>query len=497
MADHSLLIILGNQLFPIEEIKKTKIKKIFIKEDLGLCTNYKHHKLKILFFLSAMRQYRDLLLKNGYEVIYHSIDDKSFELAYLKVLKKEIKENKISNLAYFEIEDNEFQTKFINFIQDEKIDVQEFKSPMFLCGRDEFKDFFGNKNLRMVSFYQMMRKKLNLLMDGEKPQGGKWSFDAENRKKLPKGIEIPDLPKLKTSEHVSDLSTIIEKKFSNHPGEIKNVWFPTNRSDSLKWLKNFLENRFSLFGDYEDAIDSEHNFIFHSALSPLLNIGLLTPNEIIDEVMNYSKKNDVPLNSLEGFIRQIIGWREFIRGTYYLKGKEERESNFFNHQNKLTEAWYTGETGIPPLDKAIKDCLAYGYTHHIPRLMIISNLMTLSRIHPEEIYKWFMEMFIDSSEWVMVPNVFGMGTFADGGIFATKPYSCGSNYLLKMSNYKKGPWCDVVDGLYWQFMSDNRDFFASNPRLSILPRSLDRMKPERKKMIFNEADNFINLYTSK
>ena len=203
------------------------------------------------------------------------------------------------------------------------------------------------------------------------------------------------------------------------------------------------------------------------------------------------------LNSLEGFIRQVIGWREFIRGTYHLKGEEERESNFFNHQNKLTEAWYTGETGIPPLDKAIKDCLAYGYTHHIPRLMIISNLMTLSRIHPEEIYKWFMEMFIDSSEWVMVPNVFGMGTFADGGIFATKPYSCGSNYLLKMSNYKKGPWCDVVDGLYWQFMSDNRDFCASNPRLSILPRSLDRMKPERKKMIFNEADNFINLYTSK
>ena len=217
MADHSLLIILGNQLFPIEEIKKTKIKKVFMKEDLGLCTNYKHHKLKILFFLSAMRQYKALLLKNGYEVIYHSIDDKSFELAYLKVLEKEIKENKISNLAYFEIEDDEFHTKFADFIQDEKIDVQEFKSPMFLCGREEFKDFFGNKNLRMVSFYQMMRKKLDLLMDGEKPQGGKWSFDAENRKKLPKGIEIPDLPKLKTSEHVSDLSTIIEKKFFKEP----------------------------------------------------------------------------------------------------------------------------------------------------------------------------------------------------------------------------------------------------------------------------------------
>ena len=497
MADHSLLIILGNQLFPIEEIKKTKIKKVFMKEDLGLCTNYRHHKLKIFFFLSSMRQYRDYLIENGYEVIYHSIDDQSFDVDFLKTLDQEIKENSISDLGYFEIEDDEFNDKFKSFLKEEKIKTNEFQSPMFLCSKTEFKDFFGNKSLRMVSFYQMMRKKYDLLMDGDKPEGGKWSFDAENRKKLPKNIEIPVLPKLKTAGFVSELRQTIELKFANHPGKLEEAWFPTNRSNSIKWLKNFLEKRFAKFGDYEDAIDSDHNFIFHSALSPLLNIGLLTPSEVIKETIEFSKKNEIPLNSLEGFIRQIIGWREFIRGTYHQKGEEERQSNFFNHHHKLTDAWYAGETGIPPLDDAIKDCLNYGYTHHIPRLMVISNLMTLSRIHPEEIYKWFMEMFIDSSEWVMVPNVFGMGTFADGGIFATKPYSCGSNYLLKMSNYKKGPWCDVVDGLYWKFMSDNKKFFASNPRLSILPRSLDRMKPERKKLIFKEADNFIGAFTAK
>ena len=497
MADHSLLIILGNQLFPIEEIKRTKIKKVFMKEDLGLCTNYRHHKLKIFFFLSSMRQYRDYLIENGYEVIYHSIDDQSFDVDFLKTLDQEIKENSISDLGYFEIEDDEFNDKFKSFLKEKKIKTNEFQSPMFLCSKTEFKDFFGNKSLRMVSFYQMMRKKYDLLMDGDKPEGGKWSFDAENRKKLPKNIEIPVLPKLKTTDFESELKQTIESKFTNHPGKLKKVWFPTNRSNSIKWLKNFLEKRFAKFGDYEDAIDSDHNLIFHSALSPLLNIGLLTPSEVIKETIEFSKKNEIPLNSLEGFIRQIIGWREFIRGTYHQKGKEERQSNFFNHHHKLTDAWYAGETGIPPLDDAIKDCLNYGYTHHIPRLMVISNLMTLSRIHPEEIYKWFMEMFIDSSEWVMVPNVFGMGTFADGGIFATKPYSCGSNYLLKMSNYKKGPWCDVVDGLYWKFMSDNKKFFASNPRLSILPRSLDRMKPERKKLIFKEADNFIGAFTAK
>ena len=497
MADHSLLIILGNQLFPIEEIKRTKIKKVFMKEDLGLCTNYRHHKLKIFFFLSSMRQYRDYLLENGYEVIYHSIDDQSFDVDFLKTLDQEIKENSISDLGYFEIEDDEFNDKFKSFLKEKKIKTNEFQSPMFLCSKTEFKDFFGNKSLRMVSFYQMMRKKYDLLMDGDKPEGGKWSFDAENRKKLPKNIEIPVLPKLKTTDFESELKQTIESKFTNHPGKLEKVWFPTNRSNSIKWLKNFLEKRFAKFGDYEDAIDSDHNFIFHSALSPLLNIGLLTPSEVIKETIEFSKKKEIPLNSLEGFIRQIIGWREFIRGTYHHKGEEERQSNFFNHHHKLTDAWYAGETGIPPLDDAIKDCLNYGYTHHIPRLMVISNLMTLSRIHPEEIYKWFMEMFIDSSEWVMVPNVFGMGTFADGGIFATKPYSCGSNYLLKMSNYKKGPWCDVVDGLYWKFMSDNKKFFASNPRLSILPRSLDRMKPERKKLIFKEADNFIGAFTAK
>ena len=497
MADHSLLIILGNQLFPIEEIKRTKIKKVFMKEDLGLCTNYRHHKLKIFFFLSSMRQYRDYLIENGYEVIYHSIDDQSFDVDFLKTLDQEIKENSISDLGYFEIEDDEFNDKFKSFLKEKKIKTNEFQSPMFLCSKTEFKDFFGNKSLRMVSFYQMMRKKYDLLMDGDKPEGGKWSFDAENRKKLPKNIEIPVLPKLKAAGFASELKKTIESKFTNHPGNLEKVWFPTNRSNSIKWLKNFLEKRFAKFGDYEDAIDSDHNFIFHSALSPLLNIGLLTPSEVIKETIEFSKKNEIPLNSLEGFIRQIIGWREFIRGTYHQKGEEERQSNFFNHHHKLTDAWYAGETGIPPLDDAIKDCLNYGYTHHIPRLMVISNLMTLSRIHPEEIYKWFMEMFIDSSEWVMVPNVFGMGTFADGGIFATKPYSCGSNYLLKMSNYKKGPWCDVVDGLYWKFMSDNKKFFASNPRLSILPRSLDRMKPERKKLIFKEADNFISTFTAK
>ena len=491
MADHSLLIILGNQLFPIEEIKRTKIKKVFMKEDLGLCTNYRHHKLKIFFFLSSMRQYRDYLLENGYEVIYHSIDDQSFDVDFLKALDQEIKENSISDLGYFEIGDDEFNDKFKSFLKEKKIKTNEFQSPMFLCSKTEFKDFFGNKSLRMVSFYQMMRKKYDLLMDGDKPEGGKWSFDAENRKKLPKNIEIPVLPKLKSADFESELKQTIESKFTNHPGNLEKVWFPTNRSNSIKWLKNFLEKRFAKFGDYEDAIDSDHNFIFHSALSPLLNIGLLTPSEVIKETIEFSKKNEIPLNSLEGFTRQIIGWREFIRGIYQYQSEFQLQSNYWNHTNKLCKSWYDATTGIVPLDDCIKSVLKDGYNHHIPRLMIISNLMNMCEIHPDEIYKWFMEMYIDSSDWVMVPNVYGMATFADGGLMSTKPYTCGSNYMMKMSNYKKGEWNDTVDGLYWKFTEKHRNFFEKNARMSFLTRTLDRLDPVRKKNIFANAEKFI------
>ena len=314
---------------------------------------------------------------------------------------------------------------------------------------------------------------------------------------IPKNIEIPTVPSSQNDNEFKSLKLKVHSMFKDHPGSLDHLWMPTNRKESLKWLDLFLENKFSKFGDYEDAIRSENNFLFHSALSPVLNMGLLTPNEVVNKALDFANKNSVPINSLEGFIRQIIGWREFIRGIYHYKGDEEIKSNYWRHDRKLTKDWYEGTTGITPLDDAIKDCLKFGYTHHIPRLMIICNIMNLSKIHPNEIYKWFMEMFVDSSDWVMVPNVYGMGTFADGGIFATKPYSCGSNYMIKMSNYKKDSWCDIVDGLYWKFMNDNISFFKSNPRLSILVGSLERMNSDRKTLIFDKANNFINEMTKK
>jgi deoxyribodipyrimidine photolyase-related protein len=266
---------------------------------------------------------------------------------------------------------------------------------------------------------------------------------------------------------------------------------PLTRQEALKNLDNFISLKFENFGSYEDAILIEDNFLFHSALSPSLNLGLITPKEIINKILKYIDYNDIPLNSVEGFIRQIIGWREFIRGVYQVKGDQQEKGNFFNFSNKVSNSWYSGTTGIPPLDDAINFSNLYGYTHHINRLMIISNIMTLSEINPKEAYKWFMEMFIDSSDWVMVPNVYGMGTYADGGIFSTKPYICGSNYILKMSNYKKGDWCDIVDGLYWRFVDKHLNKIKNNHRLSFMKNTLQKMNVDRKEMIFKKAEDFI------
>ena len=497
MNDRDLLIVLGNQLFPINYIKNTRSKHIFMAEDYHLCTDLKHHKLKILFFFLAMREYRKNLIKNGFTVHYYKFTDKNFTKSYEDKLQNIIQINNITKVNYFEIIDKSFRSNIENFIFNKNLNYEKHNNPMFVNSINDFIEYSKKtNNLLMANYYKLIRKKYNILVDKDnKPIGGKWSFDSENRKKIPNKLVIPKIPINKKEKYYTKITANINKVFKNHPGNTKNIWFPTNRDEALKWLENFIITKLENFGPYEDAIISNNNFLFHSALSPLLNIGLITPDEVILKLLNYAKIKKIKINSLEGIIRQIIGWREFIKGTYEIYGEQQYNSNFWKHKNKLNSNWYTGSTGILPLDDTIKDCLNYGYTHHIPRLMIIANIMVLSRIHPKDIYKWFMEMFIDSSEWVMVPNVYGMGSFADGGVFSTKPYICGSNYILKMSNYKKDTWCDILDGLYWKFISDNKNFFKTNPRISIMINALNNIKDERKKRLFKLAQEFIKFNT--
>ena len=229
--------------------------------------------------------------------------------------------------------------------------------------------------------------------------------------------------------------------------------------------------------------------MFHSVLSPLINIGLITPDQILSKIRKL--QNIYNFNSVEGFVRQIIGWREFVRGIYQNYDKKLEEGNFFKHKRLFTESWYNGTTGLPPLDHSIYNANKYGWTHHIERLMILINIMNLCEIQPKIVYRWFMEMFVDSSDWVMSPNVFGMGLFSDGGIFSSKPYICGSSYFLKMMDFKKGEWCDIMDGLYWRFISKNKAYFKTNPRLSLMVKILAKMDDSKKTRIFKAADNFL------
>jgi len=489
-----LRVILGNQLFPISQINLSKDVPIFMAEDNGLCSYIKHHKSKIALFFSAMRSYRDQLKNNSYKVIYYDANN-NFSTSYFDKLLDIVKSNKIEKIEIYEIEDKPFERDFLDFCKTNNIEITFLPSPMFIDSRGSFKHFLGDKKFHLqANYYKQMRKKKKLLLEDNKPIGGRWSFDEDNRKKLPSGYEIPKLPIIKPYKEFSEISNVININFSNHPGELHS-WMPHSYEQIVEWLEIFFKERFNEFGHYEDAIDKDEHFINHSVLSSSLNLGLITPKEVIDKSIDYAEKNDIPLNSLEGFIRQIIGWREFIRGIYQNYGDQMVKSNYWNHKNKLTAAWYDGSTGIEPLDEAIKGAIKYGYTHHINRLMILSNIMNLCNIDPNEIYKWFMEMFIDSSDWVMVPNVYGMGTFADGGIFATKPYICGSSYILRMSNFKKGDWCDIVDGLYWKFIEEKKDFFITNPRLSLMIRALEKLNPDRKKHIFECANNFINKVT--
>ena len=492
MSPKPLFIILGNQLFPLNEFGNYKDSYFFMAEDKELCTYEKHHKHKLILFLSSMRKYASELKSKKFNVTYYQLNKKNINLTYEDKLSEFIKSKNISEINMFEVEDKFFEKRILIFCKKNNIKISFLDSPMFLNTRNDFKKYLSKvKKPFMATYYKQQRIEKNILMEGDKPIGEKWSFDEENRKKIPDNFPIPSLPNFTEDSVVKDVKKTVDDFFPNHPGDVSSYWLGSSRKDALKALDVFIKDKIINFGDYEDAVKKNSPFLLHSVLSPYLNVGLITPKEIIKKILDTGKNKKIPLNSLEGFIRQVIGWREFMRGIYQNYDDKLENTNFFNHQRKLTDDWYNGTTGIDPIDDAIKDVNKYGYAHHIIRLMHLSNVMTLSQLHPKEIYKWFMEMFVDSSDWVMSPNVFGMGTFSDGGIFSTKPYICGSNYIIKMSNYKKGNWSDIVDGLYWNFIHTNKDILAKNPRMGMVMMSYRKLKEDRKDYLLKTANEFI------
>jgi deoxyribodipyrimidine photolyase-related protein len=489
-----LFLILGNQLFPLKFLPPPVGLRVFMAEDQELCTYFKFHKHKIILFLSAMRAYADELRAAGYQVDYIKIDDPVLRRQnYMEKLTSYATAHGVSQLVSFEIEDKFMERRLTDFVKTRNIHHEVLESPMFLTSRMEFQQYLKRaKKPFMKSFYEARRRELKILMDDDGgPCGGKFSFDDQNRCALPLEVGLPRLPKIRVDRHVSAVGAVVSQLFADHPGEVQGFWLPTTRNNAWVWFEDFLHERLGNFGPYEDALTNRHDVVFHSALSPLMNLGLLTPDEVIEGAISHAARHDVPMNSLEGFVRQVMGWREFVRGIYQNYSERQDRENFFGHRRKLADTWYQGCTGIPPLDDAIKKTLRLGWAHHIERLMVINVLMLVSGIEPREVHRWFMEMFVDSSDWVMGPNVYGMGQFSDGGIFATKPYICGSNYILKMSDYKKGPWCEEWDGLYWKFVAEKSHVLKKNPRLSMMVSMWQKKSPEQQRALLVAADRFI------
>jgi deoxyribodipyrimidine photolyase-related protein len=489
---NDITLIYPHQLFRKHPAVKTHRHAALIEDPFffgGKGNPMKFHKHKLILHRATMKMYASRLKKMGITVRYCDYSPKKTSADILKdLIKKGYDEFHLTDVT-----DHRLVSHIEKAAGAAKISMKTYDSPLFLTPLSVIEDFFADKkHFLMASFYQAQRKRLNILMDNGRPVGGKWSYDVENRKKIPRGLAIPSLPKQTTSKFVNEACTYVEKHFPRNYGDTRNFWYPVSHKESMAWLSDFLENRLALFGDYEDAIVAHESVLFHSVLTPVLNIGLLTPEDIIGETMKYSEEEKVPLNSLEGFVRQIIGWREFIRAMYEKVGEEQRSGNFWNHDRPLPKAFYNGKTGVDPVDTVIRRVLDRSWCHHIERLMILGNFMLLCGIKPDDVYRWFMELFIDAYDWVMVPNVYGMSQFADGGIFATKPYISGSNYILKMSDFKKGQWCEVWNALFWNFINQHRLFFEKQPRLSVILGNLARMGPSKTKNIRLQASEFLN-----
>ena len=486
-----------NLVFPNQLFEKSPVfainAPIYLVEEYLFFKQYPFHKQKIAFHRATMKRYADYLQKNK-NIEVHYIEATK-DISDIRLLIPELKKLGIDQINYIDPVDNWLQKRLDKGFDENGLKSTQLTSPLFLNSKEDLSSFFRSdkKKNHQTTFYTEQRKKRNILMESDgKPTGGKWTFDSENRKKYPAKKTPPSIQFPEVDSYYEEAKNYVSDHFSDHLGSLtEHALYPNNFEATKLWLNQFFEQRFSEFGIYEDAIVEENSILNHSVLTPMLNVGLITPKEIIEDCLRYAKNNEIPLNSTEGFVRQIIGWREFIRGIYECRGSEERTTNFWKFKKKIPASFYNGTTGIPPIDQTIKKVLKTGYCNHIERLMVLGNFMMLCEFDPDEVYQWFMELFIDSYDWVMVTNIYGMSQFADGGLMATKPYISGSNYLMKMSNYKKGDWQATWDGLFWRFMHQHRAFFLSNPRLGMLVRMFDKMPIEKQQKHLENGAHYL------
>jgi deoxyribodipyrimidine photolyase-related protein len=502
----TLRLILGDQLNSNHSWYKTIDDSVtYVLMEIRTETDYAtHHIQKIVGFFSAMQAFATDLKTKNHNVIYFHLNDSTNLQSFDKNLEQLISEHHFTNFEYQLPDEFRVDETLKNFCKTLTIPYSVVDSEHFYTTRTELSHFFeGKKTFLLESFYRAMRKKHHILMDSDKPATGQWNYDGENRKKLPKNHK--PTPPLVFATDVSNVFQEIQKTNIKTIGNMDatNFVWPINREQSLQLLDFFVTECLHLFGSYQDAMTPNEWSLYHSRISFSMNVKMISPQEVVDRaIAEWQKRpNEIEYNQLEGFVRQIIGWREYMRGIYWHKMPEYAEMNYFNNQEKLPEWFWTGKTKMNCLKDAINRSLDYAYAHHIQRLMITGNFALLAGVHPDAIDAWYLGIYIDAIEWVEITNTRGMSQFADGGIVGTKPYVSSASYIDKMSHYcgscfykkalKTGEKSCPFNSLYWNFYDKNEDKLGKNPRIGMMYNLWRKMQPEAKAALLQQADYYL------
>ncbi len=465
-------------------------------------TYVKHHKKKIAFLFSAMRHFAQELKEKGYNLHYTKIDDPKNAASFKGEIKRAIKSHNADKIIVTQAGEYRLHNEMKTWEAEFKTPVEIRDDTRFLCGIDEFQQWAkGRKELRMEYFYREMRKKYNLLMHEDKPVGGEWNYDSQNRKPPKEGLNIPAPYTAQIDEITQGCIDIVAEKFSDHFGDLEPFYFAVTRDQALYALDKFIQERLCNFGDYQDAMLQDEPWMYHSHISFYINCGLLEPLECVQRAEQAYKHNKAPLNAVEGFIRQIIGWREYIRGIYWLKMPQYADENFLQAKRDLPWFYWDGNTKMNCLRQCVIETKGNAYAHHIQRLMVLGNFALIAGIEPRQVNEWFLIVYADAYEWVELPNVSGMILFADGGELGSKPYASGGNYINKMSDYckncsykvskKNGPQACPFNYLYWDFLARNKEKLQTNHRIGMMYRTYERMSKEKKKAIQQDSARFL------
>ena len=502
-----LILVLGDQLSEnLSALREAdKATDLIVMAEVTDETGYvPHHPKKIALVLAAMRHFANHLRDEGWQVAYTTLDDPDAANSIIGELMRRGQAHGTSDV----IATMPGEWRLIEALQNAPLKITILPDDRFIATQGEFERWAnGRKQLRMEYFYREMRRKTGLLMDGDQPEGGKWNYDHDNRKPAKPDLLRPKPMQFTPDKITEEVLDLVETRFGENFGTLRPFWFAVTRTQALRALDHWVKHLLSGFGTYQDAMLTGDRYLHHSVLSPYINLGLLNPLEVCQRVEEAYHAGDVALNDAEGFIRQIIGWREYVRGIYMLEGPDYPDRNVLVHDRDLPRMYWGGETRMACLSEAIAQTREEAYAHHIQRLMVTGNFALLAGINPHQVHGWYLSVYADAYEWVEAPNTVGMSQFADGGIIASKPYVSSGNYINKMSDYCRGCQYSVTQKtgeaacpfnlLYWHFLMRHRDRFSNNPRMAQMYRTWDRMDEEKRATILTNADALLDRLDAK